>query len=152
MPNYALYDNEGNIVNIFLLEEDSDWTCPEGFDFVTYTENDVVEIGGSYKDGVFFPAPKPTPDPQPHAFMDNFKIYIEQTTEIPEIDETSEEEVDPESLKNVIEKRPEIEQCLELGHWKLLRTVIDSALNEGDMTADQYEFTQLLLRDCYIPE
>lgn len=62
MSNYAMIDiSLGAVVNTIVLDEDSDWTPPEGFIVV---RNDVASIGWSYADGVFSPPPIPPLTPQ----------------------------------------------------------------------------------------
>jgi hypothetical protein len=60
MINYALIEvSSGQVVNLIVLDDTTDWTPPDGFIVV---QTDTASIGWSYVDGVFV-APAVIPQP-----------------------------------------------------------------------------------------
>lgn len=51
--NYALIDNTGLVINVVILNSESDWQPPEGQQIVELTGD--AGIGWTYSDGVFTP-------------------------------------------------------------------------------------------------
>lgn len=56
--NYAVVDDDGNIVNVIIWDGVSQWSPPEGCTAVRCGEN-LCAIGGTYKDGKFTSPPAP---------------------------------------------------------------------------------------------
>jgi len=57
----ALVDPSGAIVNVVVLDDEAQWTPPEGLSVVRDDSN-VAAIGGTYIDGQFTKPPQPDPD------------------------------------------------------------------------------------------
>lgn len=51
---YAIVNSSGEIVNIILWDGQSDWTPPPDCQAI---QSDAAQIGGTYLNGVFSPAP-----------------------------------------------------------------------------------------------
>lgn len=55
---YAIVDKDGNILNTIVWDGMPGWSPPEGT-IVIRCGDDICEIGGTYKDGVFTSPPRP---------------------------------------------------------------------------------------------
>lgn len=60
MDTYALVDGSGTIVNRIVAS--AEWTPPTGL-LVMAEADTFYEIGGTYRDGVYTPPPRPEPPP-----------------------------------------------------------------------------------------
>ena len=69
MSNYAIVETSGNISNVVIWDGETEWLPPEGTTAVLVPEGEIVDIGGTYIDGVFsravveFPVAKPELSP-----------------------------------------------------------------------------------------
>lgn len=71
MAIYAVVDDTGAIINRIILDNPSDWQIPAG-QSITAEADIVLEIGGTFVDGVYTPPP-PAPviefPPQPQSIL-----------------------------------------------------------------------------------
>lgn len=58
MSNYALVDNEGKVVNVIVWDGVAGWSPDDGLMAVECEDKNCF-VGGSYKDGIFYPPETP---------------------------------------------------------------------------------------------
>jgi hypothetical protein len=56
MSNYAIIDQNGNVISVILWNGETGWTPPTD---CTAIQSDVAVVGGTYSDGVFYPPANP---------------------------------------------------------------------------------------------
>jgi hypothetical protein len=68
MANYAVVNGDGLITNRVVLDDPGAWVPPDGC--VAVAETEPMEIGGSYVNGTYEPAPSgPLPPPPPASIL-----------------------------------------------------------------------------------